>query len=123
LWKDSFSSSFNILSPHLAVPGMSHLVSSLFLPFFVSFAMCHSTNITYPMLSFHIIARLTVLACLTLSDWSEIKEWLKPGQVSSNRPDLGVQHFRLRLEELRHNLFEEHALGKVAGSLQSTFTI
>ena len=44
--------------------------------------------------------------------WPEILQELSPGQKSSDRPDLIVRVFRLKMHELLHEIFHNHVLGK-----------
>ena len=46
--------------------------------------------------------------------WSEIQESLFPGQTPSDRPDIVARVFKLKLDEIFHDLFKKHILGEVA---------
>src|SRR5277367_5386232 len=45
-------------------------------------------------------------------NWPEIKEALLPGQTPSDRPDLVDRVFRLKVQELKNDLFKNGYLGK-----------
>lgn len=40
-------------------------------------------------------------------DWDEIRNQLQPWEVAFNRPDIVSQIFRLKLQDLKHQLFHE----------------
>jgi hypothetical protein len=51
--------------------------------------------------------------------WYEIGRELLPGQVPSERPDIGVQMFKLVLDEFIEDLVKKDRLGKVAAYIHS----
>ena len=46
-------------------------------------------------------------------NWSEVRNNLRPGEATHNRPDLMARVFRLKLKELLKDLLDEHVLGRV----------
>ena len=53
-------------------------------------------------------------------NWKEIQEELLPRQISSNRPDMVVRVFNLKLKALLHDLLENNVLGKVIAYIYVT---
>lgn len=49
--------------------------------------------------------------------WPEITDNLYPGQTASDRPDLVSRVFKLKLDELRNDLFNNGVLGRVVARL------
>jgi hypothetical protein len=47
--------------------------------------------------------------------WPEIEVELSVGQKPSDRPDIIARVFKLKLDELFHDLFEKHIFGRVIG--------
>ena len=45
--------------------------------------------------------------------WREIQECLAPGQVAVDRPDVVARVFKLKVDELRNDLFKRNVLGRV----------
>jgi hypothetical protein len=45
--------------------------------------------------------------------WPEIEENLRPGEQTSDRPDLVARVFRIKLNSLMKDLTKNHALGHV----------
>ena len=50
--------------------------------------------------------------------WCEITENLYPGQTANDRPDLVIQVFKLKLNNLLNDIFKHGVLGKVVTHVQ-----